>query len=143
MDGDRQTFQVMPPAATETPSADRKTRALPFRQPRDRAPHYYGVKFQNGMRTEIAPTDHAAIMRFSFPGASSSLIFDNVNGNSALTIDRAKGVVTGWSDVRSGLSNGATRMFVYATFDKPIRGAGCCPTATGPRRATRASTPAR
>ena len=131
--GDRQTFQVMPTAAAGTPDADRKARALPFKHSDETArPDYYGVKFQNGMRTEIAPTDHAAIMRFSFPGSSSSLIFDNVNGSSALTIDQAKGVVTGWSDVRSGLSNGATRMFVYATFDKPIKASGMLPDGNRP-----------
>ena len=36
-------------------------------------------------------------------------------------MDAAQGVVTGYSDARSGLSNGATRMFMYATFDKPMR----------------------
>ena len=66
-------------------------------------------------------------MRFSFPGDSSSLIFDNVDaehGDSSLTIDAANGVIKGWSDVASGLSNGATRMFIYATFDKPITASG-------------------
>ena len=126
--GDRQTFQVMPTAATGTPDADREARALPFRHADETAqPHYYGVRFQNGIRTEIAPTDHAALMRFSFPGDSSSLIFDNVDaerGDSSLTIDAANGVIKGWSDVKSGLSNGATRMFIYATFDKPITASG-------------------
>src|SRR4051794_40123509 len=131
--GDRQTFQVMPTAATGTPDADRKARALPFRHQDETArPYSYGVRFQNGIRTEIAPTDHAAIMRFSFPGSSSSLIFDNVNGDSALAIDKAKGVVTGWSDVRSGLSAGATRMFIYATFDKPIKASGMLPDGNRP-----------
>ena len=126
--GDRQTFQVMPTAATGTPDADREARALPFQHANETAqPHYYGVRFQNGIRTEIAPTDHAAIMRFSFPGDSSSLVFDNVDaehGDSSLTIDAANGVIKGWSDVASGLSNGATRMFIYATFDKPITASG-------------------
>ncbi len=131
--GDRQTFQVMPSAATGTPDADRKARALPFRHANETArPDYYGVRFENGIKTQIAPTDHAAIMRFSFTGASSSLIFDNVDDDSALTIDRANGVVTGWSDVRSGLSNGATRMFIYATFDKPIKADGMLPDGNRP-----------
>ena len=66
--GDRQTFQVMPTAATGTPDADRKARALPFRHANETAkPHYYSVRFDSGIKTEIAPTDHAAIMRFSLP----------------------------------------------------------------------------
>ena len=77
------------------------------------------MRFENGIRTDIAPTDHAAMFRFTFPDDDANLIFDNVDDNASLTIDRANRVVTGWSDVRSGLSNGATRLFVYATFDKP------------------------
>ena len=68
--GDRQTFQVMPSAAAGTPDADRSARALPFRHANEVArPHYYGVTFENGLKTEIAPTDHAAMLRFTFPGA--------------------------------------------------------------------------
>ena len=36
---------------------------------------------RTGIKTEIAPTDHAAIFRFTFTGASSNLIFDNVNND--------------------------------------------------------------
>jgi predicted alpha-1,2-mannosidase len=126
--GDRQTFQVMPSTAAGTPDAARSTRGLPFRHANEIAkPHYYGVTFENGMKTEIAPTDHAAIFRFTFTGDSSNLIFDNVNADAAIAIDQANGVVTGWSDVRSGLSNGATRMFMYATFDKPVTASGKLP----------------
>jgi predicted alpha-1,2-mannosidase len=126
--GDRQTFQVMPAAGAGPPNAGRGARALAFRHENEVArPHYYGVRFENGIRTEIAPTDHAAMFRFTFGGDSSNLIFDNVNDNSALTIDEAAGVVTGWSDVRSGLSNGATRLFVYGTFDKPVESSGMLP----------------
>ncbi|HEU4426425.1 MAG TPA: GH92 family glycosyl hydrolase [Pilimelia sp.] len=123
--GDRQTFQVMPSAAAGVPNAERMARALPFRHANEVArPYYYGVTFDSGLRTEIAPTDHAALFRFTFTGDTSSLIFDNVNDMSGLTIDAANGVITGYSDVRSGLSTGATRMFVYATFDKPITASG-------------------
>ncbi|MFC6093302.1 GH92 family glycosyl hydrolase [Saccharothrix lopnurensis] len=121
--GDRQTFQVMP--STGTPTADRAVRALPFRHENEVArAHYYGVAFENGMKTEIAPTDHAALFRFTFTGGSSNLVFDNVNNNGGLTLDPASGVVTGFSDVRSGLSVGATRLFVYGTVDRPVTGSG-------------------
>ena len=65
--GDRQTFQVMPSAA---PGRRREPRrALAFRHANEVAkPHYYGVTFENGLKTEIAPTDHAALFRFTFPG---------------------------------------------------------------------------
>src|SRR5215218_5785072 len=126
--GDRQTFQVMPSTAAGVPDASRSARGLPFQHANETAkPHYYGVVFENGMKTEIAPTDHAAIFRFTFTGDSSNLIFDNINSGAGITIDQANGVVTGWSDVRSGLSNGATRMFMYATFDKPVTASGKLP----------------
>jgi predicted alpha-1,2-mannosidase len=128
--GDRQTFQVMPSTGTAT---GRGARALAFRHENEIAkPYYYGVTFENGLRTEIAPTDHAAMFRFTFPGDARNLIFDNVdNGAASVTIDKASGTVTGWSDVASGLSNGATRMFVYATFDRPIEATGTTRTRTG------------
>ena len=41
------------------------------------------VTFENGLKAEIAPTDHAAMLRFRFPGADRSLIFDNVDDDAA------------------------------------------------------------
>ncbi|MFI6760384.1 GH92 family glycosyl hydrolase [Micromonospora sp. NPDC050417] len=122
--GDRQTFQVMPSAATGVPNANRGSRALSFQHENEIArAHYYGVTFDSGLVTEIAPTDHAAMFRFTFPGDRGNLIFDNVNNNGGLTLDTS-GEISGYSDVRSGLSNGATRMFVYGVVDKPVVGSG-------------------
>jgi predicted alpha-1,2-mannosidase len=119
--GDRQTFQVMPSAAGGIPDPSRAARALPFRHANEVAQaHYYAVTFDNGLKTEIAPADHAAMFRFTFPGNEAKLIFDNVDNSGGLTIDTRTGVVTGFSDVRSGLSTGATRMFYYAVFDRPV-----------------------
>ncbi|WP_066310823.1 GH92 family glycosyl hydrolase [Bacillus sp. FJAT-29814] len=118
--GDRQTFQVMPSTQVK-PSANRNTRALPFKHENEIAkPHYYSVTFENGIKTEMTPTNRAAMFQFTFTGNTSSLIFDNVNNNGGLTLDPQNNTVTGYSDVKSGLSTGATRMFIYATFDKPI-----------------------
>ncbi|MGW1379396.1 GH92 family glycosyl hydrolase [Streptomyces sp. NPDC002446] len=126
--GDRQTFQVMPSVAAGTPDASRTGRALPFHHANETArPHYYGVTFDNGLKAEITPTDHAALMRFTFPGNDASLIFDNVNNKGGLSLDTERGVVTGFSDVRSGLSVGATRLFVYGVFDAPVTGGGRLP----------------
>jgi predicted alpha-1,2-mannosidase len=125
--GDRQTFQVMPEVADGVPDANRTARALPFHHDNEIAKaHYYSVQFENGVRTEIAPTDHAAVFRFGFPGAAN-LIFDNVSNAGGLTLDTTNGVVTGYSDVKSGLSAGAGRLFVYATFDQPVTAGGRLP----------------
>ncbi|AJT63736.1 hypothetical protein T261_2051 [Streptomyces lydicus] len=123
--GDRQTFQVMPTVAPGTPDASRTARALPFHHSRETArPHYYGVTFDNGLKAEITPTDHAALMRFTFPGSNAGLIFDNVDNRGGLTLDTERGIVTGFSDVKSGLSVGATRLFAYGVFDAPVTGGG-------------------
>lgn len=119
--GDRQTFQVMPSAASGTPDTGREARELAFRHENETArPYYYGVRFENGLKAEMTPTDHAAALRFTYPGDDASVLFDNVTDQAGLTLDTANGIVTGYSDVKSGLSTGATRLFVYGVFDKPV-----------------------
>ncbi|GHA02077.1 MULTISPECIES: GH92 family glycosyl hydrolase [Streptomyces] len=119
--GDRQTFQLMPSAASGTPDTGREARELPFRHENETArPYYYGVRFENGLKAEMAPTDHAAALRFTYPGDDASVLFDNVTEQAGLTLDKEHGTVTGYSDVKSGLSTGATRLFVYGEFDKPV-----------------------
>ncbi|MGW2488859.1 GH92 family glycosyl hydrolase [Streptomyces sp. NPDC001606] len=123
--GDRQTFQVMPSAVHGTPATGRTARELPFRHENETArPYYYGVRFENGLKAELAPTDHAAVLRFTYPGDDASVLFDNVTEQAGLTLDQEHGVVTGYSDVKSGLSTGATRLFVYGVFDKPVTDGG-------------------
>ncbi|WP_199923171.1 GH92 family glycosyl hydrolase [Streptomyces sp. NRRL S-813] len=120
--GDRQTFQVMPSAASGTPDTDPTARALAFRHENETArPYYYGVTFENGLKAEMTPTDHAAALRFTYPGDDASVLFDNVTDQAGLTLDKEHGIVTGYSDVKSGLSTGATRLFVYGVFDKPVK----------------------
>ncbi|GLF97769.1 GH92 family glycosyl hydrolase [Streptomyces yaizuensis] len=119
--GDRQTFQLLPSAAPGTPETDPVKRALPFRHGNETArPHHYAVTFENGLRAEIAPTDHAAVMRFTYPGDDASVVFDNVTQEGGLTLDPATRSFTGYSDVKSGLSTGATRLFVHGVFDAPV-----------------------
>ncbi|MCX5386293.1 GH92 family glycosyl hydrolase [Streptomyces sp. NBC_00083] len=126
--GDRQTFQVMPSAAAGTPDASRTARALPFRHENETAkPYYYGVTFENGLKTEITPTDHAAMMRFTYPGDDASIVLDNVTNQGGLTLDPATSSFTGYSDVKSGLSAGAGRLFVYGVFDAPVTASGKLP----------------
>lgn len=123
--GDRQTFQLMPSAASGTPDASRTARALPFKHENETArPHYYGVTFENGLKAEMTPTDHAARMRFTYPGKDASMVFDNVSNDGGLTLDPRTSSFTGFSDVKSGGSTGATRLFVYGVFDAPVTGSG-------------------
>lgn len=124
--GDRQTFQIMPSGARGVPEADRSKRSLSFSHDQESArPYRYDVRFDNGISASIAPTDHAALFRFEFPaGSDANLLFDNVDARGGLTLDAASQTLSGHTDVRSGLSNGATRMFVAASFDRPWRSSG-------------------
>jgi predicted alpha-1,2-mannosidase len=124
--GERQTFQVMPAQAPSgAPALKRETRALAFGHDAEVAhPDYYSVHFDNGIATEITPTDHAAMFRFTFTGPRAQLVFDNINGDASVTLDPAGRSIQGWSDVKSRLSTGATRLFFYAEFDKPVTESG-------------------
>ena len=137
--GDRQSFQVMPWTLSGPPDTSKGGRALSFKHENEIAqPHYYSVVFENGMRAEMAPTDHAAIFRFTFPKSSAALIFDSLDASGGLTIDDASATLSGFTNARSGSSAGAGRMFVYATFDLPINASG----ATGPTGWARFALPA-
>ena len=124
--GDRQTFQLMPAAvASGAPSANRTARALSFSHANEVAhAHTYRVAFDDGIVTEIAPTDHAAMFRFTFTGDRSQLVFDNRDDHGGITLDPATRSFSGWSDVKSRLSAGATRLFFYGVVDQPVRESG-------------------
>jgi hypothetical protein len=124
--GDRQTFQVMPAqGGTGAPQWSRKARALSFTHAHEIArPYLYKVRFDNGMTGAMTPTDHAAIMRFTFTRNHGQLVFDNKNNDGGITLHPEARSISGYSDVASGLSTGATRLFFYATFDQPITGSG-------------------
>ncbi|MFT4257066.1 MAG: GH92 family glycosyl hydrolase [Pseudoxanthomonas sp.] len=140
--GDRQTFQVMPSIARGVPNAERAARALPFRHENEIAkPHHYRVQLDNGIVAEIAPADHAAMFRFVFPGDDANLIFDNVDDRGDLLLSPATGELSGYTDTRSGLSNGAGRMFIHAEFDRPVVASGKLVAADGPKGGRRGNVP--
>ncbi|WP_216216951.1 GH92 family glycosyl hydrolase [Amycolatopsis aidingensis] len=121
--GDRHTFQVMP--GTGEVTLDRAARALAFAHEDEiDRPHHYGVRFACGITADLAPADHAALLRFRFPSGAGWLVFDNTRNRGGLRVHPAKGIVTGHTWVRSRLSAGARRMYVYATFDRPATGGG-------------------
>ncbi|ROQ40042.1 putative alpha-1,2-mannosidase [Frondihabitans sp. PhB188] len=116
--GDRNQLAFLPSAQTGTPDATLKTRALEFRHDDETArPDLYSVKFTDGITAEVTPTDHAAVMRFGFTGSTGSVLVDRVAGTSGLTV-ADDGTVSGWVDGGSGLSAGASRMFVSGRFDR-------------------------
>ena len=117
-----------PPARAATPDADRDAaRAGVQARQRDRQGALLRRRRSTtASRPRSRPTDHAAMFRFTFPGRDANLIFDNVNNNGGLTLDpaaaRSPATPTSAADCRP-----ARRLFVYATFDKPVTGSGMLP----------------
>ena len=124
--GDRQTLQLMPEAQPDgVPLLDRAARALSFSHDHETArADGYRVAFDNGIVTEMTPTDHAAMFRFTFTGPQSQLVFDNINDHGGITLDPASRSFSGYSDVKSRLSAGASRLFFYGTVDQPVQHSG-------------------
>ncbi len=112
--GDRNQLGIMP-STSASPSGDLKDRQLAFRHADEIArPELYRVRFTNDLVTEVTPTDHGGMYRFTFPGKTGSVIVDRVGGSSSLRV-AADGKVSGWVDGGNGA--GISRMFVAGAFD--------------------------
>ncbi|WP_265521697.1 GH92 family glycosyl hydrolase [Oerskovia flava] len=124
--GDRNQLAFLPAdGASATPSATLSARGLSFDHADETAqPDYYGVTFTNGIELEVAPSDHGAVLRFTYETDAGQVLVDRVAGDANVTLDPETGELTGWVDNGSGLSAGRSRMFVAGTFDRS-------PTATG------------
>src|SRR5690606_38625880 len=119
--------------ANADPTSNLDDRRLTFHHENETArPDIYDVTFDNGIRTEVTATDHGAIYRFTFAGDAGSVLIDQLEGDSNLTI--AGDTVTGWVDGGSGWP-GRSRMFVHGTFDSAAAIAG--PTNNGDRDTAR------
>jgi predicted alpha-1,2-mannosidase len=138
--GDRNQFSVMPVPGSGVPAGDWHQRAASFGHDNETAqPDYYGVTLDNGVQAEMTPTDHAAVMRFTFTGDSGSLVLDAPNGNAnegGFSI-AADGTVTGWVENGAAGDTGRTRLFVSGAFDQVPVSTG---TAPGGRQLTKYAT---
>ncbi|UGY10143.1 GH92 family glycosyl hydrolase [Phyllobacterium pellucidum] len=78
--------------------------------------HYYSLIFNNGTRTEITPTDHAAYFRFNVPADKKvvTLLFDTLTASGAFSYDSATGAISGYTN------HGSPQMYFYAVFDAPV-----------------------
>ncbi|GAA4709811.1 putative alpha-1,2-mannosidase [Promicromonospora umidemergens] len=140
--GDRNQLAFQPATGAGVPDAGLDARGLPFSHADETArPDYYGVTFAGGIEAEVAPTDHAAVLRFSFPrdtpGDAGHVLVDRVLGSSELTFDEDTGELSGWVENGSSLSVGRTRMYVAGTFDRAPSSVGA---AAGDRDGARYAT---
>ncbi|QND51264.1 alpha-1,2-mannosidase [Phyllobacterium sp. 628] len=120
--GNRQSLQIMP---ISDPSVTTKSgRAEKFQRKNEIAKaHYYSLTFDNGMQTEIAPTDHAAYFRFTAPAnkLSTTILFDVFSGSGNLDIDQVNGTISGYTD-QGNSSHRAPNLYFYAKFGSKITG---------------------
>ena len=120
--GDYGVFSLMPVLDSVQPDGDK--RATPFSHKKETAhPSYYGVTLDNGIRTELTPTERGCVMRFSFKGGAKShaayVLLDGYTKASEVHIDPARHAVTGWVNNGRWTPGGFHNYFVIV-FDKPF-----------------------
>lgn len=116
---DYAVFSLMP--VTGKLLVDEEQRATPFLHEKEIAkPHYYKVLFENGIQTEISPTERGAHLRFTFPAKQPAwLVLDGYTGMSGVIIDTAAQQITGWVTNGHGMKEGFRNYFVLQ-FDRPF-----------------------
>ncbi|MFF5289025.1 GH92 family glycosyl hydrolase [Paractinoplanes globisporus] len=113
-------LQIMPTtgAIKATPDARKST----FSHANEIArPYYYKTRLDTyGITAEMAPTDHAGVLRFTFPSASDSVIlFDTIDSaGGSFTVDTAGRTISGYAD-----QNGQ-KLYFSATVDHAIAATG-------------------
>lgn len=133
--GNRQTLQIMPmllpegkmpqtwdPSQGNLYETDRSGRGQTYMRANEIArPHYYSVNFDNGLRTEYTPTDHAAQFRITIPAGQpeAAIMVDKFTDIGEAVSDGVEQVVYGWTKDGDQQHN-APIMYFYAKFDTPF-----------------------
>lgn len=116
---------------------DQEKRAAKFSHKDETAhPHYYKVTFENGITTEMAPTDRGVHLRFSYPrqGGEAYLVLDGYNGASGVSIDPEKREITGWVNNHRFVNKPETfRSWFVIRFDRPFEEYGTWENVEGER----------
>ncbi len=119
--GDLAHFQVMPEVGAAAVT-DQAARAQPFSHQHETArAHYYSVTFDNGLKTEITPTDHASAWRFTYPTGQPSayLVWDT--GSTDIRVDTTQRTVSGSVDRTNRsqcLHAPCNKLYFFATYSK-------------------------
>ena len=84
-------------------------------------PHYYKVYLADyDIVTEIAPTERAAMFRFTFPQGNSSVVIDAYDHGSYIEVIPEKNRVIGYTTRNSGGVPDNFRNYFVIEFDKPF-----------------------
>ena len=119
--GDYGQFAIMP--VTGSPVFVEEQRASWFSHKAETAkPYYYKVYLaEHDVITEIAPTDRAAMFRFTFPESDSSfVVIDALNRGSSIKVIPGENKITGYTTRNSGGVPENFRNYFVITFDKPF-----------------------
>ena len=121
---DYNVFSLFPEVGTL--EVDQDKRASVFRHKNEIAkPHYYSVTFDNGIRTEISPTERCGHMRFSYPkGQEAWLVLDGCTGDSRIEINPDLRRITGWVHNGGWLTPGKLKSYFILEFDQPFAAYG-------------------
>ncbi len=112
-------FSLMP--VTGTPEFDEERRASWFGHKAETSkPYYYSVYLaEYDVVAEIAPTDRAAVFRFTFPeGDDSYVVVDAFDKGSCVKIEPEKRRVTGYTTRNSGGVPDNFRNWFVVEFDR-------------------------
>ncbi len=121
--GDYGVFTLMPVAGKLV--VNEHERAAQFSHNNEIAkPHYYKVKFDNGVTTEISPTERAAHFRFSFPkNEDAYVVLDGYTKMSSVKIDPKAKQITGYVNNGNFVPKNFKNYFVIQ-FDEPFEAFG-------------------
>ncbi|MCQ6959827.1 GH92 family glycosyl hydrolase [Mucilaginibacter aquariorum] len=116
---DYAVFSLMPVTGKLVVNEDE--RAASFNHDNEIAqPSYYSVTLDNGIKTEMSPTERGAHLRFSFPkGQASYLVLDGYTKMSMVKIDPVKRTISGYVNNCRWAPQNFKNYFVI-TFDKPF-----------------------
>lgn len=121
--GDYGVFTLMPVAGDLI--VDENKRSAEFTHQNEIGkPNHYKVQFNNGLTTEIAPTERGSHFKFSFPkGKQANIVLDGYIKMSMVTIDpthrKISGYVTNGNFVPKGFKN-----YFVILFNKPFKAYG-------------------
>lgn len=114
-------FSLMPTVGE--PIFDENERASWFSHKAEEAtPYYYKVYLaDHDVIAEVAPTDRAAMLRFTFPETDqANIVIDAFDKGSDIRIDPEKQLVWGYSTRNSGGVPEGFKNFLIIQFDKPF-----------------------
>ncbi len=114
------TFSIMPEVGSLV--FEDKTRGAKFSHANELAkPYCYRVKFDNGITTEISPTERAAAIRVNFPEEKGQyILIDGYDGGSSFQIDPSGQRIEGYVNNNSGGVPANFANYIVIEFNQPI-----------------------